>query len=159
MNTYSEFQVNIISNNRDITKCQSFCNMTTMTTTTITPRPQQYLRFSPKTVKLKMSPLVAVSKTSILKVLHGNTKSPTGCMYSCRYNFCNMTKMKTSMTPRPQQYLGFTPKTVELKMSLLVALSKTSILKVLHGNTKSPTGCMYSCRYNILLEVKEVLKL
>ena len=31
----------------------------------------------------------------------------------------------------------------------------TSILKVLHGNTKSPTGCMYSWRYNILLEVKE----
>ena len=26
----------------------------------------------------------------------------------------------------------------------------TSILKVLHGNTKSPTGCMYSWRYNIL---------
>ena len=25
-----------------------------------------------------------------------------------------------------------------------------SILKVLHGNTKSPTGCMYSWRYNIL---------
>ena len=32
---------------------------------------------------------------------------------------------------------------------------ETSILKVLHGNTKSPTGCMYSWRYNILLEVKE----
>ena len=31
----------------------------------------------------------------------------------------------------------------------------TSILKVLHGNTKSPTSCMYSSRYNILLEVKE----
>ena len=28
-NTYSEFQINIFSNNRDITKCQSFC--TTMT--------------------------------------------------------------------------------------------------------------------------------
>ena len=26
---------------------------------------------------------------------------------------------------------------------------------VLHGNTKSPTVCMYSWRYNILLEVKE----
>ena len=26
----------------------------------------------------------------------------------------------------------------------------TSILKVLHGNTKSPTCCMYSWRYNIL---------
>ena len=25
MNTFSEFQVNIFSNNRDITKCQSFC--------------------------------------------------------------------------------------------------------------------------------------
>ena len=32
---------------------------------------------------------------------------------------------------------------------------ETSILKVLHGNTKSPTGSMYSWRYNILLEVKE----
>ena len=32
---------------------------------------------------------------------------------------------------------------------------KPSILKVLHGNTKSPTGCMYSWRYSILLEVKE----
>ena len=32
---------------------------------------------------------------------------------------------------------------------------RTSILKVLHGNTKSPTGCMYSWRYNIPLEVKE----
>ena len=32
---------------------------------------------------------------------------------------------------------------------------ETSILKVLHGNTKSPTDCMYSWRYNILLEVKE----
>ena len=31
------------------------------------------------------------------------------------------------------------------KMSFL-----TSILKVLHGNTKSPTGRMYSWRYNIL---------
>ena len=28
--------------------------------------------------------------------------------------------------------------------------SLTSILKVLHGNTKSPTGCMYTWRYNIL---------
>ena len=28
VNTYSEFQVNIFSNNRDITKCQSFCTMT-----------------------------------------------------------------------------------------------------------------------------------
>ena len=27
---------------------------------------------------------------------------------------------------------------------------QTSILKVLHGNTKSPTGHMYSWRYNIL---------
>ena len=26
----------------------------------------------------------------------------------------------------------------------------TSILKVLHGSTKSPTGCMYTWRYNIL---------
>ena len=32
---------------------------------------------------------------------------------------------------------------------------KTGILKVLHGNTKSPTGCMYSWKYNILLQVKE----
>ena len=32
---------------------------------------------------------------------------------------------------------------------------KTSILKVLHGNTKSPTGCIYSWRYNIILEVKK----
>ena len=29
-------------------------------------------------------------------------------------------------------------------------IKKTSILKVLHGNTKSPTGCMYTWRYNIL---------
>ena len=28
--------------------------------------------------------------------------------------------------------------------------NQTSILKVLHGNTKSPTGCMYTWRYNIL---------
>ena len=34
-------------------------------------------------------------------------------------------------------------------------LQRTSILKVLHGNTKSPTGCMCSWRYNILLEVKK----
>ena len=27
---------------------------------------------------------------------------------------------------------------------------KTSILTVLHGNTKSPTSCMYTWRYNIL---------
>ena len=27
MNNYSEFQVNIFSNNRDIRKCQSFCTM------------------------------------------------------------------------------------------------------------------------------------
>ena len=33
--------------------------------------------------------------------------------------------------------------------------TETSILKVLHGNTKSPIGSMYSWRYNILLEVKE----
>ena len=33
--------------------------------------------------------------------------------------------------------------------------NKTSILKVLHGSTKSPNSCMYSWRYNILLEVKE----
>ena len=31
----------------------------------------------------------------------------------------------------------------------------TGILKVFHGNIKSPTCCMYSWRYNILLEVKE----
>ena len=31
VNTYSEFQANIFSNSRDITKCHSFC-MTTMTT-------------------------------------------------------------------------------------------------------------------------------
>ena len=35
VNTYSNFQVNIFSNNRDITKCQSFC---TTTTTLTTPR-------------------------------------------------------------------------------------------------------------------------
>ena len=29
VNTYSEFQVNIYSNNRDITKCHSFCETTT----------------------------------------------------------------------------------------------------------------------------------
>ena len=34
----------------------------------------------------------------------------------------------------------------------------TSILKVLHGNIKSPTCCMYSWRYNILLEVKEGIR-
>ena len=28
VNTYSEFQVNIFSNNRDITKCHSFCTTT-----------------------------------------------------------------------------------------------------------------------------------
>ena len=44
LNTYSEFQLNIFSNNRDIKTCQSF--RTTRTTTT--PRLQQYLEFSPK---------------------------------------------------------------------------------------------------------------
>ena len=33
VNTYSKFQINIFSNHRDITKCQSFC--TTMTTMTV----------------------------------------------------------------------------------------------------------------------------
>ena len=49
---YSDFQVNIFSNNRDITKCQSFC--TTMTTTRTPTRLQQYIGFSPKTAELKM---------------------------------------------------------------------------------------------------------
>ena len=34
VNTHSKFQVNIVSNNIDITKCQSFCTTLTMTTTT-----------------------------------------------------------------------------------------------------------------------------
>ena len=42
-----------------------------------------------------------------------------------------------------------------LKYVVWERVKKTSILKVLHGNTKSPTGCMYSWRYNILLEAKE----
>ena len=37
LNTYSEFQVNIFSNKRDITICQFFGKMT-KTTTTMTPR-------------------------------------------------------------------------------------------------------------------------
>ena len=37
VNNYSEFQVNIFSNSRDVEKCQSFC--TTPPTTTKTPPP------------------------------------------------------------------------------------------------------------------------
>ena len=33
---------------------------------------------------------------------------------------------------------------------ILICYYKTSILKVLHVNTKSPAGCMYTWRYNIL---------
>ena len=48
VNTYSKFQVNIFSNNRDIAKCQRFCkSMTTL-------RLKQYLGFSPKTDELRM---------------------------------------------------------------------------------------------------------
>ena len=50
VNTYSGFQVNIFSNNRDITNCQCFC--TTMTTT---PRLKQYLGFSSKNSRAKNS--------------------------------------------------------------------------------------------------------
>ena len=38
---------------------------------------------------------------------------------------------------------------------LSIIHARTSILKVLQGNTKSPIGCMYSWRYNIVLEVNE----
>ena len=41
VNNYSEFQVNIFSNNRDIRKCQSFCTTTTTPPTT-TPGLLQY---------------------------------------------------------------------------------------------------------------------
>ena len=43
-----------------------------------------------------------------------------------------------------------------LKNFLPFSSNLTSILKVLHGNTKSPTGFMYSWRYNVLLEVKGI---
>ena len=35
VNTYSEFQANIFSNNRDTSKCQSFCTTTTSTQMTM----------------------------------------------------------------------------------------------------------------------------
>ena len=50
VNTYSRVSSKYLHNKRDITKCQSFC---TMTTTTKMPRLYQYLRFSPKTAELK----------------------------------------------------------------------------------------------------------
>ena len=53
VNTYFMFPVYIFSNNRDITKCQSFCTTTTTVMTMMTPRLQQYLWFSPKTAKQK----------------------------------------------------------------------------------------------------------
>ena len=34
VNTYLEFQENVFSNNRDVTKCKSFCTTPTMTKTT-----------------------------------------------------------------------------------------------------------------------------
>ena len=46
-NSSFKYLINIFSKYKDITKWQSFCTMTM-------PRLQQYLRFSPKTAKLKM---------------------------------------------------------------------------------------------------------
>ena len=42
VNTYSEFQVNIFTNKRDITKCHSFCMTTTMTTPKATAIPRVF---------------------------------------------------------------------------------------------------------------------
>ena len=49
VSTYSDFQVNILCNYRDITKWQSFC----MTTTATTPRLYPYLGFSSNTAKIR----------------------------------------------------------------------------------------------------------
>ena len=43
----------IFSNGRDMTKCHSFCTITTTTTTKPPQMLEQYLRFSPKTAKLR----------------------------------------------------------------------------------------------------------
>ena len=52
--TCSEFQVNTFSNNRDITKCQSFLTLMTTTPALTTPRLLQYLKLSPKTATLSI---------------------------------------------------------------------------------------------------------
>ena len=52
VNMYSYFQVYMFSNGRNMIKCHSFCMTTTMKK--MKPRLKQYLRFSPKTAKLKM---------------------------------------------------------------------------------------------------------
>ena len=58
VNTYSEFQVDILSKNRDITKCQSFC------TPMKTPRPYKYctLNLHQSTAELKMTAKIGKSK-------------------------------------------------------------------------------------------------
>ena len=75
--TYSEFQVNIFSNIRDITKCQSFCTtLKSQPMTTMMPRLWQYLGFSLKTAQLIIinpfpnKPLfLRICSTSLLKTL------------------------------------------------------------------------------------------
>ena len=71
VNTYFKFQVNIFSNDRDITKSQIFCTMTT--TTTMMLRLWQYLGFSLKTAELNPFPnkpwFLRVYIISVLKTL------------------------------------------------------------------------------------------
>ena len=105
LNTHSEFQVNILTNNRGTTKCQSFRSRKRGTILT----KKKYFELSPLTVWIAL--WIVNTYSSFQVNIFNNNRDITKPQ-----NGTTTTTTRTTTTPRLWQYIGISPKTEELKI-------------------------------------------
>ena len=79
VNTYSEFQVNIFNNKREITICQSFCMTTTML------RLYQYPGFSLKTVELELNVKIRLKQANFWQWFYVTNTWTNNTITNCHF--------------------------------------------------------------------------